>query len=107
MNELMTQYHSLVGVGILVGAVVNILKSIGTVKDGQARAWSTGLNLAVLIGIFVSEQMGINLKIYDAQAGELGALVNTAVGLVVQLAGSQVGHTVLKGTPLVGKSFSS
>ncbi len=57
MNELMTQYHSLVGVGILVGAVVNILKSIGTVKDGQARAWSTGLNLAVLIGIFVSEQM--------------------------------------------------
>lgn len=107
MNDLMTQYHSLVGVGILVGAVVNILKSAGVVKDGKARTWSTGINLIAVVGIFGAEQMGIDLKLYDTQAGQLGMLVNTAVGLVVQLVGSQVGHIVLKGTPLVGKSHSS
>lgn len=52
-NALLVLFGSLGGVGALVAALVNVGKTVGLVKDGQAPTVSTGLNLVGLVVVFV------------------------------------------------------
>lgn len=108
LPSLLTQFMALAGVGALVALIVNILKTVGVVKDGDAPTWTTGFNLAGLALLFF-------LKVFMPQAdiGQLDGLAATlaqicvlVLGLVTQLLGSKLAHVSARGTWLIGKSYS-
>jgi len=108
LPSLLTQFMALAGVGALVALVVNILKTAGVVKDGDAPTWATGLNLAGLVLLFF-------LKVFApaADIGQLDGLAATiaqigvlVLGLITQLLGSKLGHIAVRGTWVIGKSYS-
>lgn len=108
LTDLVLQLGSLVGVGTLITVIVNLLKLTGAVKDGQAANWSTGLNLIGLAVLFV---IGIykpqfDLGQADAVAAQVAQILTLVFGLVVQLWSSKGSHGLLRGVPLVGKSFT-
>lgn len=109
LDQLFALFVSLAGTGSLIGAIVNALKSFGVVADGQAGTWSLGLNLAGLVALFV---LGVfaptaDIKDIDGVAAQIAQLLTIAVGLFVQLGGAKLAHSLLKGVPVVGKSFSA
>lgn len=109
LNALVIQLAALAGLGALIAALVNVGKQIGLVKDGTAQAWSTGLNLAALVGLFALNFFAPNADIaqLDGLAGQLAQWLTISAGLFVQLKGAQAGHAVLRGVPLIGKSYSA
>jgi len=109
LPNLLSQFLALAGVGALLSFLVNVGKTVGLVKDGQAANWVTGLNLAGLVALFV-------LKVFvpSADIGEIDGLAATiaqigvlVLGLVTQLLGSKLAHASVRGTWAIGKSFSN
>ena len=108
LADLVLKFSSLVGVGTLITVIVNVLKFTGWVKDGQAMTWSTGLNLLGLAALFV---IGIynpqfDLGKADAVAAQVAQILTLVFGLIVQLWSSRGAHNLLRGVPLIGKSFA-
>ena len=108
MDELLVQWGALAGFAALIAFAINVLKTLGVVKEGEAPTYSAGLNLAGLVMLLV-------LKIYkpEVDVGELDVQVAQAVevgvvvfGYVVQLLGSKLAHEVVRGVPGIGKSIS-
>lgn len=108
INALVLQLAALAGFGALVAALVNIGKQIGIVKDGQAPTYSTGLNLIGLVVLFALKVFApeVSVEGLDATAAQVAQLLTVAFGLIVQLGGAQFAHGLLRGVPVVGKSFS-
>lgn len=108
LGNLVGQLGALVGVGALVAALVNIGKSAGLVKDGQAQVYSTGLNLVALVALFALKVWApqIDVANLDATAGQIANAALVVFGLLVQLYGAKWAHGALTGVPGVGKSFS-
>ncbi len=107
MNELTTLLLSLAGFGALIGFVVNLLKYLGVVKDGQAKTWVTFFNLVLLVALFVTQQIGIDLSAFDGFAAVIAEIGVLIMGLLVQGVGSKAYHTAMRGVPLLGKSLSN
>ncbi|MDR3572860.1 MAG: hypothetical protein P4L50_03280 [Anaerolineaceae bacterium] len=107
-SDLFAQFGSLVGYAALVAAIINIGKKVGVVKDGNAQFISTILNLIGLVGLLLLRVFKPDLDIagLDAAAGQIAVGALVVFGYLVQLAGSKFTHFVLKGTPLIGKSFT-
>lgn len=97
------------GVAAFVAALINFGKKFGVVKAGQADAYSTGLNLLLLVGIFAAQVTGnANLiPAVDAQAGSLATAATVVLAYVYQLWVSRTVHdNVLTGLPLIGTTLS-
>ena len=108
IGDLVTQYGALAGVAGFVAMLVNVLKTIGIVKDGQAPAYSLGLNLAgfvafALIGVF---RPTADIGAVDSVASQISNIALLVLGLFVQLTTSKATHEATKGAPVVGKSFA-
>ena len=108
MEDLLLVWGGLAGFAALIALIVNILKAVGVVKDGQAQNWSAGLNLLGLAGIlavnvYVPDYDVAGLDTSVAKFVEVGVVV---LSYVVQLLSSKVTHTALRGVPLVGKTYS-
>ena len=106
INELLTTLFSLGGFGALIGLVINVLKSLGVVKDGQAVKWSTGLNLLLLIGLFLGKVIGFDLAGMDGLMGEVANTGIAILELIVLIGGSKLLHNSVRGVPVIGRSFS-
>lgn len=109
LDQFVALFVSLFGTGTLIAAVVNALKTVGVVADGKAPVWSLGLNLLGLVVLFLIGLFAptADIKGLDGIAGQVAQLLTIAVGLFVQLGGAKWAHGLLKGTPIVGKSFSA
>jgi len=106
--DLLMKWSTLVGIAALIAVVINILKVVGVVKDGQAATWSTGLNLVglavlLLLGVFKPE---LDMGEVDTLAGSLANVLTVIMGFVLQLGGSKLMHSLLRGVPLIGKTNS-
>ena len=107
--NLFSELGSLVGVGALIAVLINIGKLIGFVKEGTAQNWSVGANIVgiVLLMIFhVFQPANIDLGQIDTFAGSIAQILLIVVGLFVQLASSKLTHATVKGTAVIGKSYS-
>jgi len=108
-EQLISTFLALAGVGSLIAVLVNIGKTVGLVKDGQAPTWSAALNLAGLIALFVLQLLGKSdlVPALDNQAGALASVLTALFAFIWQLIVSLKAHGALKGTRIIGKSFSA
>ncbi len=109
ITALVPTFMALAGYGALVTIVVNTLKSIGVLKDGQAPKVVLVLNLG---GFVVLAGLGlfgaITPEYFDQIASAVAAMLTAIIGLVTAYGASLGTHTVLKNAsaPVIGKSFS-
>jgi len=96
------------GFGGLISAVVNILKSVGVVKDGQTPTWITGLNLVGVIAVFLLKVFNapIDLQAVDQNMKLLAEALVAVSYYIVALGGSKAFHSLVRGSTFIGKSFS-
>lgn len=92
------------GVAACITALINAGKRYGLIKDGQAPAWSFGLNLVGMAGYLAIQQLApdTNLQQLDATAGEFAKIGFIILGLVGQMAVSKGTNAVVRGTPVIG-----
>ena len=108
-GELLNQWAALVGVAALIAVLINVMKLVGVVKDGQAPTWSAGLNLAGLIALLVLKVVKPEFDPgeVDQQAGTLAEIGVLITGFVLQLLASKATHAAVKGVPVIGTSFET
>ena len=106
IGTLVATLAALAGVGALIAVLVNIGKTAGLVKDGQATTYVAGLNLLALIGLFALKVFKPDFDIggLDTQAAQIAQWLATAVALIVQIYGSKWAYGALKGVPVVGRA---
>ena len=107
-NQLFPLFASLVGFPALVAAVTNIAKNYGWISDGSAPKVVGWLTLAGFLGVAVAYFTG-NIPVIatvDFQLGGLASFLLTLAAFVGDLGLAKVYHTGLRGTPVIGKSFS-
>ena len=109
LNSLVVFFGSLAGVGSFIAVLINIGKTVGLVKEGQAQAYSLGMNLAGLMILFVVGivKPDVNIQGMDAQMGAVGSVLMIIFSFAWQLYSSKFAHdNILKGTPIIGASFT-
>lgn len=106
---LVIKFLAMGGVAAAVAAIVNVLKTLGVVQDGQAPTASLLLNLAglvamVLVGVFAP---ATDLGGLDETARGVAAVLIALLNLATQLGVSRLVHDkALKGMAVVGKSHA-
>jgi len=88
---------SMVGLQVLIGLLIDVLKWAGVVKDGTAGQWSAALNLLGLAGIAVA--LGISpafdFGTLDARFIVVGQFAALLFAYVVQVVGTKSVHSLL------------
>lgn len=97
---------ALAGFGAMISLIVNVGKAVGIIKDGQAQTWVTGMNLLLVAGLYVGGLVGYDLAGLDGMAGSLAEIGIAVFSFMIQMKGSQQFHWQVRGTPMIGKSFS-
>jgi hypothetical protein len=105
--QLLHTLLSLGGFGALIGLIINILKTVGVVKDGQATNWATGLNLVLLVALFIGKVVGFDVAGLDGIASQFADSGIAILQLIVMIGGSRLFHNTLRGVPVVGRSMSN
>lgn len=108
LDGLIARAGSLFGFGALIALLVNIGKSFGLVRDGQAQNWSAGLNLLLLAGLLALRvySPSYDIQALDSQVSGLVQIASLAMAWALQMFGSKATHSLARGIPLVGKSYS-
>lgn len=107
--SLTTQFASMVGVAALIAAIINVGKTLGIVADGSSDKWAAGLSLLafgliVALGIFRPDLVLADL---DQQSGQIATVLLFVAGLLAQTGLTGWAHGIIKGLPIIGKSFSN
>jgi hypothetical protein len=98
------------GFGALGAAIVNGLKTLGWVKDGQAPSVLVIVNGIALAAVLLTvAASGISLDQFNVVAGlaavAITALVTFVTAVVSLFGGSRFAHFILRGLPVIGKSY--
>mgnify|MGYP001768597225 CR=1 FL=1 len=108
--NLVMSFGAMAGFAALVAVLINVLKTFGVVKDGDASKWSAILNLVGLVGLVVAKIVWPDLSTsgVDAIAGLVAGILVVVLGYVVQIVVSSKTHNALADAniPLLGKSYS-
>ena len=106
--EILLGFTSLAGVAALIALIINVLKTLGVVKDGTAQNWSAGLNLAAMVILFVLKIFvpTVDIEGVDAKIVEFLPVATVVIGYVLQLLSSKLTYLAIKGIPVVGRSNS-
>lgn len=99
------------GIGGLIALLVGIGKQVGWVKDGSSALVVRTINLIVLVALFVvgnSPDITLDFAGLDTLAGTISDAGFLLLGLLIPGANwaSAKTYGLVKGTPLVGKSYS-
>jgi len=109
LESLLVIFVSLGGAAALVTACVNTLKQFGVLKDGQAPTAALLGNLALFVALALLKVFApvVDIANLDATAGTIAQILGLVTGLVVQVGLSKGAHSLLRGAPVIGKSFSA
>jgi len=109
LDGYLAQFFGLAGVGGLVALAVNVGKSAGWIKDGQAPTYKTIINLVLFVAFVVLRifKPDVDMAGLDGNAATLAEIGMLALGFVVQNFGSLAGHKSVRGAALIGKSYSA
>lgn len=105
-DNLLVQLAGLAGFATLFTLIINILKSVGVVKDDTAPVWSAGFNVAGLVVLYVLGivKPGFDVGGADVQVSGFVAAITPIINWVIMMASSRVAHNAIRGVPLLGKS---
>lgn len=113
MEGLLTLFEQLMvlgGFAALIAVVINVLKTIGVVKDGQAGVWASGFNLAGLIGLFVAGIVAPEFDIagLNENMAQIAEILSLIFAFILQNWVSKGTHTVFSSgqVPVLGRTFS-
>jgi hypothetical protein len=108
INALLVAAGSLVGWGALIAVFVNIGKTLKFVTDGTAPIWVTGGNLLGMALLFIVKLIKPDLDVgqVDQMAGALSVMLGAILQFITMIASSKLTYMAVKGTPLIGKSYS-
>ena len=110
--EILVEFLKLGGIGFALSAIINAMKSMGIIKDGQSGLWLfflqvIGLSAIGYMGFTQPELFPELLQVVDEDAVKVGTLIGLIMEVVISLVSSVVSHRgLLKGLPIIGKSFS-
>jgi hypothetical protein len=105
LEEILAIIAGLSGLGAFVTMFVNALKLIpGLIKDGIADKIASGIDLLVfvVVAVLYFQQVEVNWGEVDSWI----QMFTYVLGLVVQIFTTKITHNVVRGTPLVGTSYS-
>ena len=99
---------SMAGFGALVGVLINVGKYFHIVQDGDAPKWNLAFQIGGLVLLFILRTFlpDIDIKGVDATLAIVAQLATMVLGLLTSLGFAKLTHTVVKGMPLIGKSYS-
>lgn len=103
IETVLTLLAGLGGLGSLISMAVNLLKRFGVVQDGTSDTWVQGMNLAAFVAI--ATVYLFNVPVDWGTVDRVLVFLATFLGFVLQLLGSKVTYSVVKGTPGIGYSF--
>jgi hypothetical protein len=106
--DLALSFGGLVGVAGVITVLVNLLKLIGWVADGTSDTWIAVLNLVAFVTLAAIKVFNpqITTAILDEQAARLATLGVFALGYLTQIIGSKQIYKLIRGLPIIGKTFS-
>jgi hypothetical protein len=107
-DNLLIQLAGLAGFAALFTLIINVLKSVGVVKDDTAPVWSAGFNIAGLVALYVLGivKPGFSVGGVDVEVSGFVAAITPIVNWVIMMASSKVAHNAVRGVPWLGKSNS-
>ncbi len=94
LDVVLTIAGSMLGAQALISLLIDVLKYVGVIGDGNAGTWSAGLNLLGLAGIAVALGLNpaFNFPKLDAQLVIIAQFGTLLFGYVVQMAGTYNVH---------------
>ena len=104
LDEILKIIAGMAGVGAFTSMLINLLKVAGLVKDGQGdKAFKIAdLVIFVIVAIIYLTKTPIDW----AQVDEWLVLLTALLGYVVSVFSGEFTHDTIKGTPLIGYSYS-
>lgn len=104
LEEILTIIAGLAGLGGFISILVNVLKQLKIIQDGQAEIWFQIFNLVVFIAVAVV--YFLRVEIDWSMVDEWLNLFTFLLGYIVQILGGKLMHETIKGTPVIGYSYS-
>lgn len=108
-NDLFPLFASLVGAPAFVAALINAAKYFGLLSDGQAPRFVMYAHLLIFFGVAVAYFSG-NVQIIsqiDAQLGGWATFLLALIAFLSELGLTKLFHFGLRGTPVIGESYSA
>lgn len=108
LQTLLIGFASLLGFASLAAAAINIGKTAGVIKDGQAPTWSLFINLGGFVAFTVAKVFWPNFDVagLDSSLTTVAEILTLGLGLVAQFSTSKLAAQGLRGLPVIGKSHS-
>ena len=104
LEEILKLIAGMAGLGAFTSMLINLLKVMGLVKDGQA---DKAFKIADLIVFVVVTAIYLTKTPVDwTQVDEWLVLLTALLGYVVSVFSGEFTHDTIKGTPLIGYSYS-
>ncbi len=92
---------------VAVPIVVNVLKHLRVITDGTSDQWHRGLQLVVFTAVSATGLFGVDFGPVDTVVTQVAQIAAQLLQLLVMFKGGPVVYTkILRGKPVVGKTFS-
>jgi len=104
LNEVLSIFTGLAGLGALISMLVNVGKTLGWVKDGMGDKVFKILNLVAFVAVAV-----VYIFVGDFEWSGVDSvfqLIATVLGFVVQSLAGKATYVAVRGTPVIGYSHS-
>jgi len=104
LDEILKLIAGMAGLGAFTSMLINLLKAVGLVKDGQADKAFKVADLIVFVAVMVVYL--VKVQVDWAQVDEWLVLLTALLGYVVSVFSGEFTHDTIKGTPVIGYSYS-
>jgi len=104
LEEILKLIAGMAGLGAFVSMLINLLKAIGLIQDGQADKAFKVADLIVFVAVMVVYL--VKVQVDWTQVNEWLVLLTALLGYVVSVFSGEFTHDTIKGTPLIGYSYS-
>lgn len=104
----LTIFVALTGFPAFLSILINILKAVGWLKDGDAPKVVLWSSIAVFIGVAVlafTGQIAV-LTLIDSQLGALAKVLTYFAAFATELGLTKIFHQGLRGLPFIGFSYT-
>lgn len=104
VTEILAIIAGLTALGAVVSMLINILKMVGVIKDGDSERWVQVANLIVFL--VVATLYILKTPVNWGGVNQLLEVIGVILGYLVQILGSKITYPLVKHTPVIGFTYS-